>query len=272
MEPKILNFRPNTPIYVVGDIHGVFNSLIAMIKRYEIKDSVIIVAGDCGLGFHTKSSTKEQVKKLERTCKNHNNTIVMIRGNHDDPSWFTGKLTKRILPVPDYTVINDCVLCVGGATSIDRVYRLDEHTQRIAKYKQYHPGATQEEIAENICRSYWPNEAPVYDEEALNEIKNRGIKIRHVVTHTCPSMCDPITKDGLRYWMRFDLDLADDVDNERNVMDQILNKLNLDVHPLETWTYGHYHRHNRERLEGIDFTMLGAVLNDNCCVDWIEVK
>ena len=40
-------------VYVVGDIHGEFRKLVFDITyKYKIKNSVIIIAGDCGFGFN----------------------------------------------------------------------------------------------------------------------------------------------------------------------------------------------------------------------------
>ena len=36
---------------VCGDIHGRFDFLIGEMKRLELTDTLVIVAGDCGIGF-----------------------------------------------------------------------------------------------------------------------------------------------------------------------------------------------------------------------------
>ena len=111
-------------IYAVGDIHGCFNTLVGMIKNYSIRDSIIICCGDCGLGFNTPEGDKQTMTKLNNVCKKNNVRVIMVRGNHDDPKFFEEGLanTKYITAVPDYTVINGNILCVGGATSIDRTH------------------------------------------------------------------------------------------------------------------------------------------------------
>ena len=116
------------------------------------------------------------------------------------------------------------------------------------------------------------HEAPVYDEQTLTDIKAKGININHVITHTCPSFCDPTHKDGINYWLQKDPGLDEVIDNERKVMDQLYNKLIEDGHNLKTWTYGHYHRHNNQMYNDIKFTMLGAILNSWDNPDWIEIR
>jgi UDP-2,3-diacylglucosamine pyrophosphatase LpxH len=260
-------------IYAVGDIHGIFSSLISMIKRYEITNSCIIVCGDCGLGFNKWSATKIQLTKLNNVCKKQNVTIVMFRGNHDDPAFFTqGKITSNIIPVPDYTVINDHILCVGGGTSIDRQYRIQLKDKLCREYFKYHPSCSIEEAINNTTNYYWPDELPVYDENAMNEIKEAGIQITTVCTHTCPSFCDPVTKDGIQEWIKADPDLDECVTKERNVMDSIHQKLMDDGHPLKEWIYGHYHRHSMQDIFGVKYMMLGAVVYDGGNVDWCEIR
>ena len=271
MQAKSL-YLDTKQIYAVGDIHGIFSSLISMIKRYEITDSAIIVCGDCGLGFYGMDATKAQLKRLNNVCKKQNVTIVMFRGNHDNPEYFKhGKLASNIIPIEDYTVINQTILCVGGATSIDRQYRMQLKNKYCADYLKYHPGSTLEEAMVNTPNVYWEDEAPVYDEEAMNTIKEAGYKISTVCTHTCPSFCDPISKDGISSWIKADPELESVIDNERNVMDQISEKLKLDEHPVDTWIYGHYHRHHIDVIEGIKYIMLDAVTSDGGNVDWCEI-
>lgn len=263
---------PCETIYAVGDIHGYFGSLISMIKRYEITNSCIIVCGDCGLGFSKWDATKDYLKKLNNLCQKNNVTIVMFRGNHDDPEFFTrGKITSNIIPVPDYTVINNTILCVGGATSIDRQYRMAMKNKMCQEYFKYHPNCSLEEAMNNTSNVYWQKEAPVYDEEKLNEIKEAGLNITVVCTHTCPSFCDPTNKDGIKDWIVQDPYLDFDIKDEREVMDKLYNKLLEDGHQVKDWIYGHYHRHSMMIVDDIKFVMLDAVVYDGGNVDWVEI-
>lgn len=190
--------------------------------------------------------------------------------------YFDNKLIndKRIKAVPDYTIVQvypmddiEClslpynVLCVGGATSIDRMHRIGVNNKLLMEYSKHHNMETLEEAKKNCLKCYWEDEAPVYDEETLNEIKEQGITIDAVTTHTCPSFCQPITKDGIRYWMRFDTNLEKDIDNERNVMDKLYNKLIEDKHPLSVWYYGHYHYHHNDSINGIRYYLLDMERN-----------
>lgn len=261
-------------IYAVGDIHGCFSSILSMIKRYEITNSTIVICGDCGLGFYGKEATKNALSKLNTLCKKSNVYLVMVRGNHDDPAFFNNGTinTKNIIAVPDYTVLNDTILLVGGAISIDRNYRKAEKLRAVSAYLKWHQGATEAEAMEHTNNLYWVDEAPVFNQDAFKEIADEGISIRHICTHTCPSFCDPQSKDGIAEWGKLDETLFADIDYERHVMDLIWDELKVYNHPLESWTYGHYHRHSTMTVDDVKFTMLGAVLRDGMYPDWIELK
>lgn len=264
---------PVDSIFAIGDIHGNFNSLVNTINKYELKNCCIIVCGDCGLGFYSINTTKKQLSILNKTAKDNNVYIVMLRGNHDDPSFFSNGYinTKNILAVPDYTVLNDCILLIGGAISIDRQYRQQKELTQFDAYKKNHPEVTLDEYRKENGGVYWTDEPPTFSYESLEEIKKLNINIQHVCTHTCPSFCTPLTKDGISSWMEMDDELEKDVDNERDTMDLIYNKLIQDNHKLQTWTYGHYHYHNSELHNGIKFIMLDGIVGWNANTDWIQI-
>ena len=95
-------------IVVSGDIHGDFNELVfKMCEQYQMKDTLLIVAGDCGFGFEKPGYYENMVRKNTRRMSAANNWIVFVRGNHDNPAYFDGHTFnhKRFLAVPDNAVI-----------------------------------------------------------------------------------------------------------------------------------------------------------------------
>ena len=51
-----LSFPEAKSIVVSGDIHGDFNLLVhKLCVQYQMKDTVLVVAGDCGFGFEKKA-------------------------------------------------------------------------------------------------------------------------------------------------------------------------------------------------------------------------
>lgn len=89
----------------------------------------------------------------------------------------------------------------------------------------------------------------------LNEI-SKEFKIDMVITHTAPSFCELISKDGIANWAEWDDKLLADIDDERQTIDKIFNHLKADGHPVSHWYYGHFHRSWTAEIEGILFSML----------------
>jgi len=227
-------------VVVCGDIHGRFEVIYGNI---HIENSLIIVAGDCGFGFNKPAHYDHlYTTKMSRCLNKKGNTVLFVRGNHDDPAYFDGHLfaKKRAICIPDYAVVRTLehtILCIGGATSIDRLIR---------KARE----------ARHSTSLYWTEEQPVFSPEKIQEITDADIRIDTVITHTCPSFCEPTTKIGLEEWIKNDQPLADDVRHERQLMDSIWYELHRQGHPVRQWWYGHFHFSHWREQDGCYFRLL----------------
>lgn len=246
---KVYKYPDAKSLVICGDIHGDFVPLVYEITvRYGMRDTLVIVAGDCGFGFEKPDAYNNIFRRIEKRLVQNNCWIAMVRGNHDDPAYFELQADGNTLihharwqTVPDYAVIQACgrmVLCVGGAVSVDRQIRMREMERHLGK------------------RYYWPNETVRYDAEALEAIRDAGLKVDTVVTHTAPSMCEFQSKQGLATWAQCDATLLDDCNAERAAMDDIIVHLKQDKHPLERWYYGHFHNSWHSEIDGVWFKML----------------
>ena len=251
-----LQFPEAKNIIVSGDIHGDFNLLVnKLCVQYEMKDTVLIVAGDCGFGFEQKGYYENIVRRNNKRMNNANNWIVFVRGNHDNPEYFDGKVFnhKRFVAVPDYSILKACghtILCIGGAISIDRQYRKDSW---IRQQSIQHKHQSTDPLDRNV---YWINEAPVYNADKLNAINER-FAIDTVITHTAPSFCELQSKNGLATWAANDEGkLMADVEEERQAMDDIHDHLLYNNHPISHWYYGHFHQSWHSAIGEILFKML----------------
>jgi len=257
--------KPN--ICFIGDIHGEFNSLQGLMKKTNFKDTAYIVAGDIGLGFNKKEYYSQIFNKLTKTASKLNCEFIFTRGNHDDKKYFDKRLINRkcFKTVPDYSVIqtpNHNILCIGGAISVDRTYRQMVLKENALKYSMHHACTPNE--AEKLCQQvYWEDEPCYYDEDKLSQLKLNNINIDIVCTHTCPSFTKPFGKENIGYWLSKDENLERDIDNEREVMDKVYNKLKSDGHKLDMWFYGHFHYHNVQFVDNTKFVMLDMYRNGN---------
>ena len=240
----IFSYPRAKSVVVCGDIHCDFLTLVGRMCLFlNMHDTLVIVAGDCGFGFKNELYYKEIFQCIEKHLIKHNCWIAMVRGNHDDPSYFSEKKMshRRFCTIPDYSVIEACghnILCVGGAISIDRTSRFED----------------MDNDPDEIC--YWPDEVVRYDAQKVQTITDSGIKIDAVVTHTAPSFCEFITKKGLEEWMEVDPDLEVDCYNERKQLDELYSHLRRDGHPLRYWYYGHFHHSWNSEIDGVLFRML----------------
>ena len=233
---KTYNYPFVKSVVVCGDIHGEFENLVYQCcVRYKMRDTLIIVAGDCGFGFWSIADELDFYfgRPMDRIA-DANNYIAFVRGNHDDPRYFDGERIgyERFRAVPDFSVITTCghqILCVGGAVSIDR----DSRTEG---------------------KDWWMNEGPALRPDLMAEIARKGFHIDTVVTHTAPSFCEFVTPPA-----DTDALILADLRHERDVMDGLLAHLHHDGHPLRRWFYGHFHSSWNAELDGVVFTMLNCM-------------
>ena len=243
------SFPQAQSIVVCGDIHGDFNQLIhKCCVLYEMTDTLIVVAGDCGFGFERREYYENIYKRNQQRLSKSNCWLVMLRGNHDNPAYFNEFPIShlRFTTIPDYSVLQACdhtILCVGGATSVDRSLR---------KSSVHYVPNQSDILAPNI---YWNNEAPHFDEDQLMAISN-SYAIDTVITHTAPSFCELVSKSGLFSWAAEDKRLMQDIENERRTMDSILSFLVKRKHPLRSWYYGHFHQSWHCEIDNVMYHML----------------
>ena len=247
---RLFTYPDVKTVIVCGDIHGNFRGIVhKLCIQYGCRDTLLIVAGDCGFGFEKFGYYEMIYTGLSGRLRKANNYIVFVRGNHDDPAYFAEERVghARWRCVPDYSVLRACghnILCIGGATSIDRMGRQEENERR-------------RERGHVSTAAWWEDEVPVFRPEEIDAIPD-DVCIDTVVTHTAPSFCEPsaAAKQGLKAWAAYDPPLLWDVDKERKTMDDIFKCIRNHGHPVKRWFYGHFHRSWCGERDGVLFTML----------------
>lgn len=239
--PNVLSYPTVKTVIACGDIHGDFKSLVWTItQKLGRHDTLTVVAGDCGMGFNKPPYYEWHLKRLSRKLARDNNHVAFVRGNHDDPAYFEsdGKDYGNIRTVPDYTVIQAAgknILCVGGATSPDRVQR-----------QQYD--------AKSKNKTWWKGERPVFRPDLLAEIPKGTVDT--VITHTSTSNTGINNPPWLSQWALTDPELPASIIEEKRILDKILKTLLENDHPVKEWYYGHYHLSGTDVIDGIRYTML----------------
>jgi predicted phosphodiesterase len=232
-------------ILCLGDIHGNFNFLKNQIQTKKITDCTIIQVGDFGIGFTYKENDEQTLENLNDFLKDVNVTMLAIRGNHDNPSFFNGDYDLSNLKLlPDYTTLNlegNNFLFIGGAISVDRTTRIKENSSNI-KY-----GGRK--------RCYWDDELVIYKPEITKTLTDIDI----VITHTAPDWCYPNNKLGfgsfVEDWAKNDQKLITDLSFERNQMTNIFLDLEKN-NKIKKHFYGHFHKSYFATFNDIDHHLL----------------
>ena len=214
---------------------------------------LVIVAGDSGIGFNSPSYYKETFEKLNKILKYNDSYVVFVRGNHDNPAFFDGEQVNfsNLKAVPDYSVLNALeknILCVGGAVSVDRIWRKKQE-ERINKF-----------IKGDKKTLYFDNEIPVFNDEAINEIA-KSTKIDYVVSHSAPSFVMPETKNGIDGWVETDPAMIKDMQNERLVFDKIFEVLRDNDSRPSYWIYSHFNNGFIEKRSDTIFRSITGTMN-----------
>jgi len=210
------NFRYKTDkegLVVMGDIHCDWTQISNFCKL--VSDYCIVQLGDFGLGFIHPIKEYHQLKKLNKQLHESNNELIVIRGNHDNPSRFLGKwVTDEILLADDYHILNykdKSIQLIGGGISIDRSERV-------------------------IGRSWWPREEVKFNPERVENVD-------YLFTHCAPTNAGLDKADTNTMVAHFHQveqlqggDLLRDLKIEQGFMQQI-----SDLSECKKHIFGHYH-------------------------------
>jgi len=197
------------------------------------KDSIIFIAGDNRIGFKSDSFYTDLLTKCNKIMEYNNIYVIFIRGDYDNPDYFDGEKINfsHIKAVPDYSIVevkNKNILCIGGAVSVDRKWKIEQE-KRINS------------IDGNASKKlYWENEATSLDKDKLDEIFKSYDKIDYVISHSSPSFTEPSEFEATGEWCNLDESLKEDIKKERITLDRIFEYLRDNERTPIYWAYGHY--------------------------------
>lgn len=213
-------------VYITGDTHGDYMHIEEFCTKHNTnKDDILIVLGDTGLNFYLNkrdSILKEFIQTLPIT-------LFCIRGNHEErPSNIESYTLKdfggskvyaeekypNIMFAMDgsiYNIDGHKCLCIGGAYSVDKYYRLLRHWT-------------------------WFESEQLTDTEK-NDIESKLCEdgkccVDYVLSHTCPYNTRPthLFLSGI------------DQSKVDTSMEQWMQHLvDENIITFDKWYFGHYH-------------------------------
>ena len=222
-----------TKVLLTGDCHGGVTDRLAYIKdampEYDPSETAVIILGDVGFNYYKNKKDW----KLKHHAAQFGYTLYCLRGNHEDRANNTkgteivydkfvhGYVFEEVeFPnikyfadeVAEYNIMGKEVLCIPGAYSVDKWYRLQNGWTWFAK----------EQLTEEEMR---------YAEKTF-----AGKYYDFVFSHTAPLDWEPT-----------DLFLSCiDQSTVDKTMEVWMNKFK-DMIDWDTWLFAHYHADRLER-------------------------
>ena len=92
---NVLNINDN-PLAFLGDIHGKWEVVKHYFELYSISNIKLVQVGDFGVGYKKKDEESQLLNELSLFLKEKNSFLYVIRGNHDNPSYFQKELIDTL--------------------------------------------------------------------------------------------------------------------------------------------------------------------------------
>lgn len=261
MKNKLPIYELKGTTAVIGDIHGNPMGCIYSKPIVEFKGvKNLIFLGDIGFGFlneyvvtqlgntaeltgidvdldkfHEKNVRKSAELLLEDIynisvliTRNKDVNVFLIRGNHDDPRFWSKKEAKAISKkFPKITMLPDCFLKIdknywyafGGATSIDA--NCEERIDGITFWKN------------TECIADFPGEDMIPEEITRKNFYG-------ILSHTGPCPVKHYKADSELLKLPY---VGEQLSREKEIIIKYLEKL-----APARWYYGHFHETNREKV------------------------
>lgn len=213
--------------FITADIHANFEDLSERINSVNAKK--LIILGDSGINWY--GNIRDSIFKQKITSLN--TTLFVLRGNHDMPpnelaaakKVWNEEVRNYVLREDEFPHINYLIdgeiyyfnnykcLTIGGAYSVDKYWRLENHW------------------------TWFKNEQVPIEDRMRIFAEVRGLAFDFVLTHTCPYS-----------WMPTDLFLPMiDQSKVDNSMELWLEDIKNGLSSYGIWLFGHFHHDRIER-------------------------
>ena len=213
-------------------------------------DSVIFVIGSCGLTSNSVTKYIKLLKEYNKILAYNNTYVIFIRGENDNPLLFDNETINlsNIKAVADYTVVkirNKNILCIGGATTIERAWKLKhmEYVNRLNPNRKF----------DMFCG----DTSPKLDNDKLNKaINDCNNSIDYVFTCTAPSFCQSSELINIEDWEESDEKIRSDLKKDKLIMTSIFSSIISTCNTPEIWVYNGGELNTYERRSDMIFMAL----------------
>lgn len=208
-------------IFLTGDTHGSLEIKKLSFKNFPLsrgltKEDYVIICGDFGCVWDGSNCDKYWLDWLEDrpfqtlfVDGNHENFNLLYDWKMPKDEWHGGAVhvirpsVLHLMRGQIFTINNMTFFTMGGATSIDKVYRKEG-------------------------KSWWPQEIPSYEEMETGVINltKYNNKVDYIITHCLPSSI---------------LDKFDKWCPQHDTLNNYLEKMIVQEVEFKKWFCGHYH-------------------------------
>ena len=216
-----------TKIRFVGDLHGHLYEFKLVVENTPKEIDKIIQVGDFGIGFGQSDYWHESLNDYMIE-----NNIYFIRGNHDNPA-----MCKTMKSWIQDGIIEDDVMFVGGAWSIDRQWRTKDY-------------------------DWWEDEELSHERLYMITHVYNYVQPRVMVTHDCPlSVSEELfikrgkSFSGTQYRTRTGAAFQE----------------MFEMHKPKLWIFGHWHCDVDEVIDGTRFICLNELSYADIDLKTLEV-
>ena len=222
-------------LYFCGDIHGEWKEFVFKVtQQYDLHDANIIILGDFGIGF--TNDMPNLYKWAEKRLEKNNLKIWAIRGNHDDPAYFSDEdkysypLLRFMEDHKTYNISGRSIYSIGGASSLDIEWRLETNQKLASKGKDK--------------RVWWEGE------KVGEKYDNLPGKVDIIISHCAPLSFNPVSTrpEGLPEYQ------WENIMDERKYLNHVLSEVTTDY-----WYFGHYHNSISGSYENVIYRGLGIM-------------
>lgn len=234
----------NKPLILIGDTHGVYSAVYDILEDLQ-EPNTFLFLGDNGL----LGQSPNRIKYLAGLLSENNCDALMLRGNHDNPYLYDGRIVYgTVTLMEDFTELligQKTALCVGGGISLDRSKRVPQKSYK----NDYHPENDCQENFQTYLDSF-SRDRMHFEDEMLPKPMGTKKTYDTIFAHVGPK--PPGFISTVRSLFHDDT-LDDDLLQEQKTVDMYIHK-----YKPYRWYCGRYHTSTSFTTRGVKVKVLNV--------------